>query len=295
MSTWNELKEKVSKSERFKSLSQKNKEKLSKELFRAKIAYENGVDLLEKFNEKRGSLKEQYVLPYLLNHTDNILDDKLEQIQVKEGASGGIDIDSDFSGEGRDKIYKYLREKYGDDRVLHVGTTSTLGPASAVKDISRVYGLDFGKTNELTKVLEKDVEWKENIENIKYNYPPLYKFYQDHLEVFELVPHFINKTRHFGRHAGGVVVLPDPVYNHIPVDRVNGEIVTAFPESGSESTLDEVGIVKYDILGISILDVIGDAIDLIDEDLYLIEDDDGIEKIVGESYLKQNSKNEDHE
>lgn len=106
-----------------------------------------------------------------------------------------IDVDCDFSGLGRDAIYSYLKEKFGDEQVLHVGTTSTLGPASAVKDIARVYGLDFGKTNEFTKVLEKDISWEENIENIKYNYPPLYKFYQDHLEIFEMIPHFINKTR----------------------------------------------------------------------------------------------------
>lgn len=88
-----------------------------------------------------------------------------------------------------------------------------------------------------------------------------------------------------GKHAGGIVVLPKPVYNYIPVDRVNGEIVTAFPESGSDQSLDELGITKYDILGISILDVIGKSIDLIDEDIYLIEDDDGIQKVVSQSYI----------
>lgn len=90
-----------------------------------------------------------------------------------------------------------------------------------------------------------------------------------------------------GKHAGGIVILPKPVYNYVPVDRVNGEIVTAFPESGSEQVLDEIGIVKYDILGISILDVIGDTINMIDEELYLVEDDDGFIKIVPESYINE--------
>lgn len=88
-----------------------------------------------------------------------------------------------------------------------------------------------------------------------------------------------------GKHAGGIVILPKPVYNYIPVDRVNGDIITAFPESGQEQVLDELGIVKYDILGISILDVISDTVDMIDEELYLVEDDDGITKVVSKSYI----------
>lgn len=88
-----------------------------------------------------------------------------------------------------------------------------------------------------------------------------------------------------GKHAGGIVILPSPVYNYIPVDRVNGEIITAFPESGSEQVLDELGICKYDILSISILDVINDAVNMINEDLFLIEDDDGIMKIISQSYI----------
>jgi len=91
-----------------------------------------------------------------------------------------------------------------------------------------------------------------------------------------------------GKHAGGVVVLDRPVYELIPVDRVSGNLVTAFPESGQVQTLDEVGVVKFDILGISILDVIANTLDNINEKLYLIEDDDGIKKIVPESYVNKN-------
>lgn len=90
-----------------------------------------------------------------------------------------------------------------------------------------------------------------------------------------------------GKHAGGIVVTPKPIYNYVPVDRVNGEVVTAFPESGSEQVLDELGIVKYDILGISILDVISDAVDMIDEELVMVEDEDGIIKILPESYVDE--------
>lgn len=93
-----------------------------------------------------------------------------------------------------------------------------------------------------------------------------------------------------GKHAGGVAVLSKPVYEIAPVDKVSGNLVTAWPESGQVQTLDEAGIVKYDILGISILDVIANTIDNINEKLYLIEDDDGIEKIVPESYINKETE-----
>lgn len=87
------------------------------------------------------------------------------------------------------------------------------------------------------------------------------------------------------RHAGGIILLDRPIYELIPVERVNDELITAFPESGGEAVLDEIGIIKFDVLAISILSVIEKAIENIEEKLFLIIDDDGVEKVVPESYL----------
>ena len=104
-----------------------------------------------------------------------------------------------------------------------------------------------------------------------------------------MTPYFINKIRQSGKHAGGIVILDEPVYKRIPVDKVSGEVVTAFPESNQESILDDLGIVKFDILSISILDVIRNTINMIDEKIYLIEED-GIKKVVPASYIDKEIK-----
>jgi len=282
---WNEFKEKCDNSSRYKELSELQIKQYKKEIYRAKLFYENDRDLYKEFEDKKEKIQHQYIIPYLLNFTHYIEEGNLVQIQVKTGASGGIDIDTDWQGDARDKIYNYLVDKYGPEQIIHVGTFSTLGPSSAAKDILRVYGVDFGESNEFTKILEKEETWEDNIKNIQANFPNQYKFYKKNQAILDLVPEFLSKIRQSGRHAGGIVILPKPVYNYIPVDRVNGEIVTAFPESGSEQVLDEIGLVKYDILGISILDVISDTVNMITEELYMIEDDDGIIKIVGQSYI----------
>jgi hypothetical protein len=283
--TFEEFKIKCEESKLFPSLTETQKKQYSKELYRAKIFYDNNRDLYQEFIDKKDKIQTNFILPYLLGFTKELTEGTKELIQVKTGASGGIDIDTDWQGDGREKIYNYLVEKYSKDQIVHVGTFSSLGPASAAKDILRVYGIDFGESNEFTKVLQKELSWEENLQTIQAQFPNQWKFYKKHQEVIDLVPFFLDKIRQSGKHAGGIVILPKPVHNYVPVDRVNGEIVTAFPESGSEQVLDELGIVKYDILGISILDVISDCVDMVDEELYMIEDDDGITKIVPASYV----------
>lgn len=285
METFEILEKLCSGSKKFPTLTDEQLVRYKRELLIAKRFYKNGRNLYDEMIEKQSSLKTQYVIPFLLGLTDELTDEKAVYIQVSPGASGGIDIDTDWQGNGREKIYNYLKEKYGDDRVLHVGTFSALGPASAAKDVLRANSVDFGKSNKFTKVLEKQESWEENLNRIKANDQENWKFYLDNKGVLDDVPHLIGKIRQSGKHAGGIVVSEKPIYNYIPVDRVKGEVVTAFPESGSNTVLDEIGIIKYDVLGISILDVMAEAIEMVDEKMYKIEDDDGIIKIVPASYL----------
>lgn len=282
--TFEEFKSLCEKNNKFGLLTDNQKKMYNKELYRAKIYYENDKDLYNDLSKSK-KINTQYVLPYLLDFTNEITNEPYKAIQMKSGSSGGLDIDVDVQGEGRDKIFQYLKNKYGEDRVFYVGTTSTLGPASAVKDLARVYSLDFGKANDFTSLLDKNETWEDNLKKIKIQNPTLYMFYEQNKEIFDLIPYFLNKPRQTGKHAGGFVILDAPVWNYIPVDRVNGEVTTAFAESGQETTLDEIGVIKFDILSISILDVISQTVDLIDEELYLIEEN-GIQKIVPESYLK---------
>lgn len=263
--------------------------RFKKEIKIAERFYKNGRNLYEELCFSGKKIDTRYAIPYILELTDTFTNEEPVYVQVSSGSSGGIDIDTDWQGNGREKIYNYLKEKYGEERVLHVGTFSTLGPASAAKDVLRANSVDFGKSNKFTKVLEKMESWDENLQRIKGEDPENWKFYKDNEEVLSSVPHLIGKIRQSGKHAGGIVVSEKEIYNYIPVDRVNGEVVTAFPESGSNTVLDEVGIIKYDILGISILDVMAEAIEMIDEDIWEIEEN-GITKFVPDSYINDELK-----
>ncbi len=197
-----------------------------------------------------------------------------------------IDIDTDFQPSFRDEIFKYVQQKYGEENVIRVGTFSTLGFSSATKDLLRVYKIDFNESNKFTKILDEGLTWEENIKLMETSYPEQYSFYLKNKEVLDMVPAFINKIRGIGTHAGGFVISDKPVWKYIPVERSSRDLATGYPESGQETTLDHMNLIKLDILGIEVLDIEKNTINMIEEEIYLIEEN-GIEKIVPKSFLSE--------
>lgn len=258
-----------------------------KEILVAKRFYNNGRILDEELEQKRECVDTRYTIPFLIGLTKEVDTSKLpEYVQVRPGASGGIDVDSDFAPSAKEKITEYIREKYGRERVVSVGTYTRLGVSSAAKDLLRIHKIDFKESNTFTSALDSSITWEENLEKMRGENPATYQIYVKHKEILDLTPKLVNKIRQIGKHAGGLVILDRPVYELIPVERVSDTLVSAFPESNQQQVLDELGIIKLDILGITILDVIENAINSIDEKIYLIEED-GIIKAVTKTYINE--------
>lgn len=286
-----ELKEKVKIF--LKGNNSKYTEKALEELRRAKIAYDDGFDFeayLKELKEKE-DLSNGYVIPYILGLTSQIdADMPVELRQVKAGDGGGLDIDTDVSTEGKPRIKEYLEKKYGKDHICGVGTYMAMGMASSIKDILRKEGATFKDSNNFCSQLNDEESFLENMNRYKNDFPELYHIYEKYRTKLDMVPKMTSILRNCSKHAGGILILDKPVYEYIPVVRPQGELASAFVENGGMTDLDSIGVVKYDILGISTLDIINEAVDMINEKLYRIIDDDGIEKIVGESYLRNVSQ-----
>ncbi len=259
--------------------------RLRSELFHARIHFEELGDLYEELMSKPVKTNAG-VIPYLLDLTDSYdLSKILGLKQIKVGASGGIDVDSDFSGFGREAVIKYLKEKYGDDCVTPVGTVSTLQMKVACKDLLRYATCPVADANTFTSELNDEISFEDNIQHFLNSNSPAREIYIKYKKVLDLVPRFLGKARNVGKHAGGVVVTPKPIWNYCPVEKSDETIVTAFPENGSNTVLDNIGLIKLDLLSISVLDTIEETFSLINEPIYLIEED-GYQKIVPLSYLK---------
>ena len=263
------------------------KDRMIKELYRAKIAYDNGINMIDTIKSFKGNISDAYVLPFLFGLTNKVDLEKPLEIQSLGIGSSGLDIDSDVSGEGKDRIFQYLQEKYGKECVCYIGTYTEEGIKPGIKDILRTFEVPFKESNEFCSSLPEDIEeWDQIINYIKINNPKQYELYNKYKVYLDFVPKLQHFIRSQGCHAGGNIIFNKPVYEYVPVVRNKGEIATAWVENGAETVLDEfAGVIKYDILGLNTLDIVDKCIDSIEEELVMIEDDDHITKIVPISYI----------
>lgn len=181
------------------------------------------------------------------------------------------DIDSDFSVGGKEFVYNFLQEKYGKDCVIGVGTHSVYKGKVALKDAARGLGKDTGFQSVLmthiNKIPELDSfegDLEEYFDNMQKTTSDIVvkDWIRDNKETIYYANKLMGATRQIGTHAGGIVVTPTPIWNHIPVTRAAQTVVTAYREAdGSYKELSDLGLLKLDILGLSSLSIIQTAID----------------------------------
>lgn len=230
---------------------------------------------------------DRYVLPFFLGKTEKVdLSKPLEVVQIREGDSGGLDIDLDLHPIYKEINKKWLIDKYGSEKVMGVGTYTSVGLASGIKDILRKCDVSFKESNDFCKELNDELSFEENMKNYKENFPILYETYERNKAYLDFTPKIMNGIKNCGQHAGGVLILDEPVWNYIPVIHTKDGVASAMVESGNATECDLIGLTKIDCLAITILDVLDKAVEAVNEKLFKIIDDDGIEKIVPESYIK---------
>lgn len=174
------------------------------------------------------------------------------------------DIDTDFAPSGREKVQSYLRQKYGEDHVAHVSNVNTITPKVYVRDIARACELG-GSKEEAIKIgnLVADCLPTE-IHNIDdaFEKVPLFgeycKAYPELLKYKEIC----GKYRAWSTHAGGIIISARPLTGLVPLRKdKDGALAIEYDKDKAE----ENGLVKMDTLGLSTLDIIGQAMKLIKE------------------------------
>ncbi|MGN0370364.1 MAG: DNA polymerase III subunit alpha [Butyrivibrio sp.] len=171
------------------------------------------------------------------------------------------DIDIDFCYERRPEVIKYVMDKYGRDRVVQIVTFGTLAARGVIKDVGRVLDMPYAKTDMISKMvpmdlgitidkaLEANVEFKE-----LYESDDEVKYLIDTCKRLEGLP------RHTSMHAAGVVIGSRPIDEFVPLSRASdGTITTQF----TMTTIEELGLLKMDFLGLRTLTVIQNAEKLI--------------------------------
>lgn len=182
------------------------------------------------------------------------------------------DIDSDLAE--RDKLIDLLKEKFGADNVIPISNYNTFQLKTLVKDIAKFYGIPFDEVNAATKNVEKDVKkavlkqgMDKNLFVLYYDdamehSPSFRKFIEKYPHIAEPIKVLFKQNRALGRHAGGVIVCNN-IAERMPLITSKGEAQTPWVEGVNFKHLEEFGWIKFDLLGLDTLRIIGRTIELI--------------------------------
>lgn len=167
------------------------------------------------------------------------------------------DVDIDFCYEKRELVIDYVKRKYGEDHVAQIITFGTLGARAAIRDVGRVLDISYQEVDKIAK--EIPFALGMTIDKALEVNPKLQEMYRDNPTVKELID--ISRDveglpRHASTHAAGVVISKDTVSSYVPLYMHQDSITTQFPMN----TLEELGLLKMDFLGLRTLTVIQDTI-----------------------------------
>lgn len=168
------------------------------------------------------------------------------------------DADLDFQSSKRDSIIKYLIKTYGDKKVAGISNYTTMGASAALRDVGRVFGLEqrqLHASKAVPKIYGASVPLKDAVIEV----PDLMKFFEEHPKVVENAIHLEGTLRSLGKHAAGVVVSEVDLNTRAVVEFRNGSIL-----NWDKRVVEDFGLVKIDILGLSNLDLIGMILDYIE-------------------------------
>ncbi len=174
------------------------------------------------------------------------------------------DIDIDFCIERRQEVIDYVIKKYGESNVAQIITFGTFGAKQAIRDSGRVLNLPYAEADKIAKhipqelnmTIDKAMEMNKELRDI-------YEENEEIAKVIDIARAIEGMPRHSSTHAAGVVICGEPVSDYVPLSH-NGEMaITQF----EKDTVEELGLLKMDFLGLRNLTIIRDTIEMIRRDL----------------------------
>jgi DNA polymerase III subunit alpha len=176
------------------------------------------------------------------------------------------DIDLDFEDGERDRVFGYIVEKYGSDNVCNVGNLSTLVFKSSMKDVAKALDIKFETANNYTKLIPFGVKSKEDLLNVKtYGRQQLassLRTNKEFIRLVDLADKVKGTVRSLGTHAAGVIIAPNEITNYTPlqiIDKNSGKKTSQL----DKDSIEKLGLVKIDILGLTALTTIKKTLKLI--------------------------------
>lgn len=172
------------------------------------------------------------------------------------------DIDVDFCYVRREEVIDYVIRKYGADHVAQIVTFGTMAARAAIRDVGRVLGLPYSTVDAVSKQIPRELDI--TIDKALRKNAELRKMYESDPRIKELVDlakAVEGMPRHASKHAAGVVITDKPVSEYVPLAKNDDSVVTQY----TMTTIEELGLLKMDFLGLRTLTVIDDCVKAVRE------------------------------
>ncbi len=236
-----------------------------------KFAKENGVAVGPGRGSAAGSIV-SYCLA--ITDVDPLQYDLLFERFLNPERVSMPDIDIDFSVRGRERVMRYVTEKYGRESVAQIVTFGKMFPRAATRDAARVLGYDYGSGDRLAKLIPDPIMGRSpSFEDCMKTGEPLRKAYDeepDARRIVDVAKGLEGIVRNSSIHAAAVVIADRPLTDIVPLQLADagtsedGERSYRTVTQFSMKPIEEIGLLKMDFLGLRNLDVIEDALDIIE-------------------------------
>ena len=170
------------------------------------------------------------------------------------------DIDVDFCFERRQEVIDYVTRKYGKDRVVQIVTFGTLAARGVIRDVGRVLDMPYAQVDSIAKMIPNELNITiDKALTMNHELKELYESDDQIHYLIDMSRRLEGLPRHTSMHAAGVVISQKPVDEYVPLSRASdGTLVTQY----TMTTLEELGLLKMDFLGLRTLTVIQNAVHL---------------------------------
>ena len=174
------------------------------------------------------------------------------------------DIDLDFQDDRRDEIIAYINQKYGSDHVAQIITFGTLGARAALRDTGRALGMPYSQVDRIARLLplepsmtlDRALQESNELHNV---------YYQDEeaRNLIDTAKKLEGISRHASTHAAGVVISPDPLTEHLPLQAISRGNQQAVMTQFTMENVARLGLLKLDVLGLANLTILSKTVELI--------------------------------
>ena len=170
------------------------------------------------------------------------------------------DIDMDFGDTRRGEVVEYVRRKYGEDHVAQIVTFGTMAARGVIRDVGRVMGMPYAEVDQIAKQVPNTLHITL-ADALRFSKPlsDLYDTDENVRKLIDTAKKLEGMPRNASTHAAGVVITKRPVYEYVPLARNDDALVCQY----IMTTLEELGLLKMDFLGLRNLTVLDDAVKMV--------------------------------